>query len=86
MTAAALSRILFILYCIEAGAFLLIVPWTPAWDRTLLHLPFDSLRLAALHPLGRGLVCAFGLLHLVWGAHDLELWLSRRRSGGGTTA
>jgi hypothetical protein len=48
------------------------------WDRTLGQLPFQLLRAVALHPALRAGVTAFGLVHLIWGAHDLTLLLSRR--------
>jgi len=73
-------RLLFILYCVEAGVFLLLAPWSPMWGRTLAHLPLGALRGACLHPAFRGAVTGFGLVHLVWGANDLKLLLGRRRA------
>lgn len=67
------------LYCVEAGALLTLLPWTASWSQALLRLPHsDGLALAS-HPVLRGLVSGFGLVHLVWGAHDLEALLARRR-------
>ena len=79
MTARGLSSFLFILYCVEAGTFLVMLPWSPFWDRMALSLPQVELQLAALQPWVRGAVTGFGLLHLVWGAHDLDAWLIARR-------
>ena len=79
MKTGAAFRLLFILYCVEAGIFLILAPWSALWDRTLIELPFGWARTFGLHPLLRGGVTGFGLVHLVWGTHDLELWLSRRR-------
>ncbi len=72
-------RLLFILYCIEAGVFLLLAPWGPMWERTLAHLPLGDLHGAFLHPVFRGAITGFGLVHLVWGANDLQAWLTQRR-------
>lgn len=72
-------RLLFILYCVEAGVFLLLAPWGPMWQRTLAHLPLGALRGALLHPAFRGGVSGFGLVHLVWGANDLHAFLAERR-------
>jgi len=72
-------RLLFILYCIEAGVFLLLAPWSPMWERTLAHLPLGALRGACLHPTFRGAVTGFGLVHLVWGASDVQTLLAGRR-------
>ncbi len=55
------------------------LPWSPFWDRQLMALPIAQLQLAALRPWFRGLVSGFGLLHLVWGAHDLDALLTARR-------
>lgn len=69
------ARLLFVLYCVQAGMFLIMAPWSINWDRMLLHMPNDWLRLAGLHPLARGAVTGFGVVHVIWGAHDLAAWL-----------
>jgi hypothetical protein len=79
MRSSALFRILFILYCIEAGTFLVLAPWSPVWDRTLIQIPNEILRAFLLHPYLRAAVTGFGLVHLVWGAHDLDDLIFRRR-------
>ena len=72
-------RVLFILYCVEAGVFLLLSPWSPRWDEGVIQLANLELSAFLLRPTVRGAVSGFGLVHLVWGAHDLDLWLSDRR-------
>ncbi|HEV2854107.1 MAG TPA: hypothetical protein VHC97_15030 [Thermoanaerobaculia bacterium] len=79
MRASFLYRILFILYCVEAGTFLVLAPWSPIWDRTLIPVSFDLLRTFSLHPVVRAAVTGFGLIHLVWGAHDLDELIFRRK-------
>jgi hypothetical protein len=79
MRSSSLFRILFILYCIEAGTFLVLAPWSPVWDRTLIQISNELLRAVALHPLLRAAMTGFGLIHLVWGAHDLDDLIFRRR-------
>ncbi len=74
-----LGEILFVLYCLEAGVLLTCLPWTGGWSETLLRLPDSGALALASHPLLRGAVSGFGLVHLVWGAHDLDLLLTRRR-------
>ncbi len=68
-------RLLFILYCLEAGLFLVFAPWVPVWDRQMIQIPLGDLRAALLHPLFRGGVTGFGVLHLLWAVHDFDLWL-----------
>jgi hypothetical protein len=74
--------LLFVLYCAEAGVLLIFAPWSPVWDRTVMQLPIVFLRTAMLHPVLRGAVSGFGLVHLVWGAHDLHALLTRRPRAG----
>jgi len=84
MRLAVLTRVLFILYCLEAGAILLLTPWGGAWERIVVQVPLPELRNLLLHPMCRGAISGFGLVHLVWGAHDLDQllskWRPRRRS------
>lgn len=74
------SRILFIIYCLEAGAVLLLVPWGHGWERMMFRIPFETLRDITLQPFFRSLVSAFGLVHLIWATHDLDLLLQHWRS------
>jgi hypothetical protein len=68
-------RFLFIVYCLEAGLFLAIAPWTTAWERLVLLLPLAPIRQLCALSWARGLVSGFGLIHLVWAAHDVDLLL-----------
>ena len=79
MRSSQLFKILFILYCVEAGVFLAFVPWSTLWERHLLELPWVGVRAFGMHPLWRGALTGFGLVHLVWGVHDLDLLLSQWR-------
>jgi hypothetical protein len=71
---------LFVVYCIEMGVFLLLWPWSGNWDRSWAQLPWYLVRQVGIHPAMRSVVSAFGIVHLIWGAHDFELWLRRFRS------
>lgn len=86
MRLSSLLRVSFILYCIEAGIFLLFAPWSPVWDQAMIQIPLEGLRIFAMNPVLRGAVSGFGLVHLVWGAHDLDALLSRRRQQARTDA
>ena len=76
MRFGTVGRLLFVLYCVEAGVVFFLVPWGAAWDRTVVQFPFESLRSALLHPFFRSLVTAFGVVHLVWAVNDVD-WLIR---------
>lgn len=75
MRPGMLTRLLFVSYCLEAGMFLLMVPWSPAWDRTMALLPVPLVAAALRSLLGRSALAGFGMVHLIWGIHDLDaLW------------
>lgn len=78
-----LVLILFVFYCLEAGLFLVVAPWNAGWERVANQLPLAALRALVLTPIFRGAVSGFGLVHLVWGIHDLRLVLARRRPAPG---
>lgn len=71
--------VLFILYCLEAGMFLVLAPWNAGWDRLAFHVPWSLLRNLLLSHAFRGAVTGFGLVHLLWGLHDLRALFVRRR-------
>jgi len=77
MRAESIFRGIFLIYCLEAGLFLLMSPWLEAWNHAALLLPFGPVRELLLSSWSRSLISAFGLLHLVWGLHDLDLFLRR---------
>ncbi len=71
MSMERVVQFVFVLYCATVGAVLVLIPWSPAWERMLSLLPasFEILRLPWL----RGGLSGFGLVHLVWCLHDLQL-------------
>ena len=73
----------FALYCLEAGLFFTIVPWTRAWAlNPLLH---SSLAAAAWfdNPYMRGFVSGFGVVHLLIAIKDLVRLNRLRRAARG---
>jgi hypothetical protein len=72
----------FALYCLEAGLFFTIVPWTRVWAvNPWLH---GSMAMAmwADNPFVRGFISGFGVIHLLVGSRDLVRLLRARREGG----
>jgi hypothetical protein len=70
-------RVLFVVYCLEAGLFLLVAPWTGSWERLALALGAGLLRRLGELSWLRGLVSGFGCVHLIWAAHDIDFYLRR---------
>ncbi|HKH47875.1 MAG TPA: hypothetical protein VKM72_24725 [Thermoanaerobaculia bacterium] len=84
MRFSTMIRLFFILYCFEAGLLLLFAPWMPEWERIMMQLaPFQGFRTVLLYPWFRGAVTGFGMVHLVWGAHDLISIIFRRSPEAG---
>ena len=61
----------FALYCLEAGLFFLIVPWTRFWSANPLIQSHLAVTAAAINPFVRGAVSGFGLMHLLIGINDI---------------
>lgn len=70
----------FALYCLEAGLFFLVVPWTRLWTLNPLLQNNVALAALALNPFVRGFVSGFGLVHLLIGVRDM-IAISQARRG-----
>ena len=68
----------FALYCLEAGLFFLVVPWTRVW---MLSPLWHGTAMAALafNPFVRGFVSGFGVVHLIIGIKDIMKIAHERR-------
>ncbi|HEX2251905.1 MAG TPA: hypothetical protein VHQ65_01395, partial [Thermoanaerobaculia bacterium] len=72
-----LFALLFIAWCFVAGTLLMYAPWMPVWTRWVSAVDTPWLHRLLVHPTFRGAVSGFGLVHLVWGTHDLDQLLGR---------
>lgn len=79
MRSGLLVRIFFATYCLEAGVFLVLVPWSPGWDRFVYSLPWVQIRPWLLAAIVRAAFSGFGFVHLIWGVHDLDAFFAARR-------
>jgi len=70
----------FALYCIEAGLFFLVVPWTHLW--TMNPLLQGELAVLAANPFLRGFVSGFGVIHIIIGINDMLRLSQARRTAG----
>jgi hypothetical protein len=67
-------RILFIVYLLEAGAFLCMAPWSRFWDQRIVNRS-PAFWATLLHsPFARGFITGLGLIHIFVAIRDLELW------------
>jgi hypothetical protein len=70
----------FALYCLEAGLFFTVVPWTRIWTMNpWLHQNL-TIGLWVDNPFVRGFISGFGVIHIIVGLKDLvRLARARRR-------
>ena len=70
----------FALYCLEAGLFFTVVPWTRIWTMNSLLHDSAAIALWADNPFVRGFVSGIGVLHLIFGVRELFRLARSRRS------
>jgi len=70
-----LLAVAFILFCIEVGLFLVIVPWSELWDSNFLLDYVPYLRPFILHKLFRVLVTFLGGVDILIGLSELRHFL-----------
>jgi hypothetical protein len=69
----------FALYCLEAGLFFTVAPWTTIWTgNTFLHST-SILAVWADNTFVRGFVSGIGILHLILGIRELARVLRARK-------
>jgi hypothetical protein len=70
-TAAKILSILYILFSVEAGLFLLWLPWQRIWDNNyLLHLCPQVQPLIA-NPFFKGAILGLGIVNILMGIHQI---------------
>jgi len=73
----------FALYCLEAGVFFTVAPWTRVWTlNPVLHHQI-IIALWADNPFVRGFISGIGVIHLIVGVRDIRNIARARRAGGG---
>jgi hypothetical protein len=71
----------FALYCLEAGLFFTIVPWTRVWTLNPWLHQSVAVGFWADNPFVRGFISGFGIIHLFVGVRELiRVLRARRRS------
>lgn len=78
-----LLRALFILYVLEAGAFLSLAPWSRLWSlRVVARSPVAAHDILA-SPFFRSFLVGVGLLHLWAAVAEIEAWRREPRPEAG---
>jgi len=63
--------VLYVLYCLEVGIFLLVYPWMRLWDQNFLLQYSAYLRVVLLNDFVRGAVSGLGIANLILGAWEV---------------
>ncbi|HUJ15370.1 MAG TPA: hypothetical protein VL284_16405 [Thermoanaerobaculia bacterium] len=71
----------FALYCLEAGLFFIVVPWTKLWTLNPLLHSHATITMLAGNPFVRGFVSGFGVVHLIIGIREIIAISQARRQG-----
>ena len=63
--------VFFAVYCLEAGLFFIIVPWTRLWTiNPLLHGTY-TISMMANDPFLRGFISGLGVVHIILGVKEI---------------
>lgn len=68
---ARLLKIIYILYSIEAGVFLLWLPWTSFWDTNYLTYLYPRILPFITNPFFKGAVLGLGIVNLMIGIYEV---------------
>jgi len=75
-----LSRLLLVIYFLEVGIVLIVVPWSAFWDRNFFFTAVPGLAPIVQNNFVRGAVSGLGVVNLLAGFVDLAAMLMGRRS------
>jgi hypothetical protein len=67
-------RALFVVYVLEAGAFLTLAPWSRYWTQHVVERSPARARTFLDSPYFRSFLLGLGLLHLWAAASEIEAW------------
>ena len=74
-----LRRLLLVAYFIEVGLLLVLVPWSPFWERNYFVAAFPILEYVIRNNYVRGAVSGLGVVNLLMGFSELASVLTARR-------
>ena len=75
-----MTRSLIILYLLEAGLVLIVLPWTQFWDRNYFMGMNGPLEMTLTDPILRGMVSGVGVVSFAAGVLEIGSILIQRRA------
>ncbi len=79
--AGVLWQTLYILYCLEVGAFLLFLPWLSIWDNNFLTYQYPGIQPVVANPYLKGAVVGLGIVNLAIGIREIVDFRKGSRKG-----
>ncbi|MBI4456548.1 MAG: hypothetical protein HY644_11695 [Acidobacteria bacterium] len=73
-----LIRVLYILFCLQGGIFLLVFPWLRLWESHTLLVQYPVVRPLMMNNFFRGAVSGLGIVNVVIGSIEV-MNLGRKR-------
>ncbi len=70
---AWIRRIFYILYSLEVGIFLLMLPWMAFWDNNFLVFYYPRIRPVVGNPFIKGAVLGLGIVNIMIAIHEISL-------------
>jgi hypothetical protein len=64
-------HILYIIYSLEVGVFLLFLPWLNIWDNNYLIYKLPALRPVVVNPFLKGAVLGLGIVNILIGIQEV---------------
>ncbi len=68
---ASILRILYILYSLEVGFFLILFPWLEIWENNYVLYCYPGLRPFVINPFLKGAVLGLGIVNLLIGFQEI---------------
>ena len=68
---ARILKIIYILYCVEAGIFLLWLPWLNIWDTNFFTYLYPQILPFITNPFFKGAVLGLGIVNIMIGIHEV---------------
>jgi hypothetical protein len=64
-------QVLYILYCLEVGVFLLFLPWMSLWETNYIVYLYPKLRPILANPYLKGAVLGLGIVNVLIGIQEI---------------
>jgi len=68
---ATTLRIVYIVYSLEVGMFLIFLPWQPFWETNYFLFRFPGLHPILLNPFVKGAIAGLGVVNGLIGFHEI---------------